>query len=220
MEKETQLTKIALADDHILLRNALAALINSFENCKVITESNNGKELVKTIEEGFLPDIILLDLNMPQMDGYDTASWMQSYYPKVHVLMLTMYDTELTMIRLLQVGVKGFLKKDIHPAELKFAISSVMQCGYYYTNDTTGKLVNLFRKNQEQSTLMRSMLTETEIRFLRLTCTEMTYKEIAVNMHLNPRAVDNLRDNLFDKLDVKSRVGLAMYSLKHGIHTF
>jgi two-component system invasion response regulator UvrY len=154
------------------------------------------------------------------MDGYDTASWMQSYYPKVHVLMLTMYDTELTMIRLLQVGVKGFLKKDIHPAELKFAISSVMQCGYYYTNDTTGKLVNLFRKNQEQSTLMRSMLTETEIRFLRLTCTEMTYKEIAVNMHLNPRAVDNLRDNLFDKLDVKSRVGLAMYSLKHGIHTF
>jgi DNA-binding NarL/FixJ family response regulator len=124
------------------------------------------------------------------------------------------------MIRLLQVGVKGFLKKDIHPSELKFAINSVIQFGYYYTNDTTGKLVNLFRKSQEQSTLIRSMLTEMEVRFLRLTCSEMTYKEIAVVMHINARAVDNLRDTLFAKLDVKSRVGLAMYSIKHGIHTF
>ena len=220
MDKELQLTKISLADDHALLRNALASLINSFENCKVITEVSGGRELIRLIEEGFVPDILLLDLNMPDMDGYDTAGWVQARYPQIHVLMLTMYDTELTMIRLLQVGVKGFLKKDIHPAELKFAINSVMQCGYYYTNDTTGKLVNLFRRSQEQSTLMRSMLTETEVRFLRLTCTEMTYKEIAVSMHLNPRAVDNLRDNLFDKLDVKSRVGLAMYSIKHGIHTF
>ncbi|MBA4166470.1 MAG: response regulator transcription factor [Chitinophagaceae bacterium] len=220
MDKELSLTKIALADDHVLLRNALATLINSFENCKVIIEASTGKELIKTIGEGSVPDIILLDLNMPELDGYDTALWMQCHLPQVHVLMLTMYDSELTMIRLLQVGVKGFLKKDIHPAELKFAISSVMQCGYYYTNDTTGKLVNLFRKSQEQSTLMRSMLTETEVRFLRLTCTEMTYKEIAVNMHLNPRAIDNLRDNLFNKLDVKSRVGLAMYAIKHGIYTF
>ena len=95
-----------------------------------------------------------------------------------------------------------------------------MQYGYYYTNNTTGKLVNLFRKSQEQSSLLRTMLNDTEIRFLRLACTEMTYKEIAVQMNLNPRAVDNLRDNLFEKLDVKSRVGLAMYSIRHGIQTF
>lgn len=220
MDKDVQLTKIALADDHVLLRNALATLINSFENCKVITEASTGQELIQTISEGFVPDIVLLDLNMPDLDGHETALWLQANHPDIHVLMLTMYDTELTMIRLLQVGVKGFLKKDIHPAELKFAITSVMQCGYYYTNDTTGRLVNLFRRSQEQHMLMRSMLTETEVRFLRMTCTEMTYKEIAARMHLNPRAVDNLRDNLFDKLDVKSRVGLAMYSIRHGIHTF
>lgn len=220
MDKDTQLTRIALADDHVLLRNALATLINSFDNCKVIIEASDGQELVNMISEGYVPDIVLLDLNMPVLDGYDTASWIQCHHPAVHVLMLTMYDTEQTMIRLLQVGVKGFLKKDIHPSELRYAINSVIQCGYYYTNDTTGKIVNLFRKNQEQTALTRSLLTEMEIRFLRLTCTEMTYKEIAVNMHLNPRAVDNLRDNLFDKLDVKSRVGLAMYSIRHGIHTF
>lgn len=220
MDKDVQLTKIALADDHVLLRNALATLINSFENCKVITEASTGRELIRTIEEGFVPHIILLDLNMPDVDGHETAVWLQANHPQIHVLMLTMYDTELTMIRLLQVGVKGFLKKDIHPGELKFAINSIMQCGYYYTNDTTGKLVNLFRRSQEHHTLMRSMLTETEVRFLRMACSEMTYKEIAVCMHLNPRAVDNLRDHLFDKLDVKSRVGLAMYSIRHGIHTF
>ncbi len=220
MDNEPQLTRIALADDHVLLRNALASLINSFENCKVITEASNGKQLIKSIEDGVLPNIILLDLNMPELGGYEAASWLQCYHPEIDILMLTMYDTEMTMIRLLQLGVKGFLKKDIHPSELRFAINSVRQFGYYYTNDTTGKLVNLFRKTQEQASFMRSMLTETEVRFLRFTCSELTYKEIAVRMHLNPRAVDNLRDTLFDKLDVKSRVGLAMYSIRHGIYTF
>ncbi|MEP7257198.1 MAG: response regulator transcription factor [Flavitalea sp.] len=213
-------TKIALADDHVLLRNALANLIESFEHCKIIIEASNGEELIKTIQGGQIPDIILLDLNMPLLDGYETAKWIQANFPNIHVLMLTMYDTELTMIRLLQVGVKGFLKKDIHPSELKFAINAVRQFGYYYTNNTTGKLVNLFRKSHESSSLLRTMLNEMEIRFLRLACTELTYKEIAAQMHLNPRAIDNLRDNLFGKLDVKSRVGLAMYSIKHGIQTF
>ncbi|MBL7735217.1 MAG: response regulator transcription factor [Chitinophagaceae bacterium] len=220
MNIETIKTKIALADDHILLRNALAALIGNFENCKIIIEASNGQELVNLIREGNVPDIVLLDLNMPVLDGYETAQWLQENHPGVHVLMLSMYDTELTMIRLLQAGVKGFLKKDIHPTELKFAISSVRENGYYYTNNTTGKLVNLFRKSHENSSLLRTMLNEMEIRFLRLACTEMTYKEIAAEMHLNPRAIDNLRDNLFGKLDVKSRVGLVMYSIKHGVQTF
>lgn len=220
MKIETTKIKIALADDHVLLRNALAALIGNFENCKIIIEASNGQELVNLIREGNVPDIVLLDLNMPVLDGYETAQWLQENHPGVHVLMLSMYDTELTMIRLLQVGVKGFLKKDIHPTELKFAISAVRENGYYYTNNTTGKLVNLFRKSHENSSLLRTMLNEMEIRFLRLACTEMTYKEIAGEMHLNPRAIDNLRDNLFGKLDVKSRVGLVMYSIKHGVQTF
>ncbi len=169
---------------------------------------------------GLVPDIILLDVSMPELDGFDTADWLHKYYPAVNILMLTMYDTEMSMIRLLKSGVKGFLKKDISPEELKFALETVIQNGYYYTNSTTGKLVNLFRKSQEQFSIIRTSLTETELRFLKLTCSEMTYKEIANEMHLNPRAVDNLRDTLFNKLEVKSRVGLAMYSIKHAIHTF
>ena len=212
--------KVALADDHILLRNALATLIEKFENCKVIMQVSNGQELIAEISKTNLPDVVLLDLNMPGMDGFQSATWLRDHHPSIHVLMLTMYDSELTLIRLLQAGVKGFLKKDIHPNELKYAIHSVMENGYYYSHNATGKLLNLFRNNSEShSKLNKTMLTEIDIRFLQLSCSEMTYKEIAQEMKLNPRGVDNLRDNLFTKLDIKSRVGLAMYAIRHGLVT-
>jgi len=93
-----------------------------------------------------------------------------------------------------------------------------MENGYYYSHNATGKLLNLFRNRSEAtSTLNKTMLTEIDIRFLQLSCSEMTYKEIAQEMKLNPRGVDNLRDNLFTKLEVKSRVGLAMYAIRHGL---
>ena len=216
--KKVDLIQVALADDHILLRNALASLIDRFENCKVVMQVSNGKELVTAISKDNLPDVVLLDLNMPGMNGFETATWLRDSYPSIHVLMLTMYDSELTLIRLLQAGVKGFLKKDIHPNELKYAIHSVIENGYYYSHNATGKLLNLFRINPASTSILdKSMLTETEIRFLQLSCSELTYKEIAQEMKLNPRGVDNLRDNLFTKLEVKSRVGLAMYAIRHGL---
>jgi DNA-binding NarL/FixJ family response regulator len=215
---ENNIIKIAMADDHVLLRNALASLIDSFGNCKVIYQSGSGKQLIASINSGILPDLVILDLNMPDMDGFETAAWLQNNFPAVHVVMLTMYDSELSLIRLLQVGVKGFLKKDIHPSELKFAIQSVIQSGYYYSNHTTGKLVNLFRQNTDGNmNLQKSMLTDLEISFLKLASTDLTYKEIAQQMKLNPRSIDTLRDQLFIKLDVKSRVGLAMVAIRNGI---
>ncbi len=217
MNKHNQI-KVALADDHILLRTALASLIANFENCKAVMQVSNGKELATEIEQGNLPDVVLLDLNMPEMNGFETACWLRDNHPSINVLMLTMYDSELSLIRLLQAGVKGFLKKDIHPKELQFAIHSVMENGYYYSHNATGKLLNLFRSQAEMThTLEKTMLNETEILFLQLSCSEMTYKEIAQKMTLNPRGVDNLRDNLFTKLEVKSRVGLAMYAIRHGL---
>lgn len=212
-------TKIALVDDHILLRNALSNLINTFENCKVIFQADNGEEMVSQIKKQIKPDIILLDLNMPIMDGYESANWVKEHHPEIHVLMLTMYDSELTLIRLLQAGVKGFLKKDVGPSELKFALNSVMQSGYYYSTQTAGRLANLFRNNNPKDSirLQGSMLTDPEVRFLKLACTDLTYKEIAQRIGYTPRAVDALRDHLFIKLDVKSRVGLAMVAIKNGL---
>src|SRR5215204_1001579 len=131
--KNNKIINVALADDHSLLRNALASLIDSFDTCKVIYQADDGKHLVEMVQTEAKPDVILLDLNMPHMDGYQTALWFQKNMPDVRILMLTMYDSEQTLIRLLQAGVKGFLKKDIEPAELRFAINSVMQSGYYYS---------------------------------------------------------------------------------------
>jgi len=216
-----KITKVGLADDHILLRSALATLINNFGNCEVVIQASTGRDLIKQVMSGTVPDIVFMDLSMPEMDGYETAIWLKNNSPSLHVLMLTMYNTELTLIRLLQAGVKGFLKKDIHPDELKYAIESVMRCGYYYSHHTTDKLVNLFRKQHDQTLLLeKTVMNDIEIKFLQLTSTEMTYKEIAQVMGLNPRAVDNLRDNLFEKLSAKSRIGLAMYAIRHGLVTF
>ena len=210
-----------MVDDHVLLRNALSSLIDSFGNCKVIHQSGNGKELLESLQSGIKPDVIILDLNMPVMNGLETAQWLQINAPDIKVLMLTMYDSELSLIRLLQAGVKGFLKKDIHPNELKFAISSVLEAGYYYSNHTTGKIVNLFRQNSPGIlTLQKAILSDQEIVFLKFACSDLTYKEIAGNMKLNPRAIDTIRDQLFVKLDVKSRVGLAIVAIRHGIVTF
>ena len=210
-----------MADDHLLLRNALASLIDSFGDCKVIYHAGTGKELVAKIAAGPVPDVAILDLNMPDMDGFETAEWIQKNFPQTHVLMLTMYDSELSLIRLLQAGAKGFLKKDIHPDELKFAIHSVVQSGYYYSNHTTGKLVNLFRNKPDSfSNLQKAMLSDQELVFLKFVCSDLTYKEIAQRMGLNPRSVDTLRDQMFFKLDVKSRVGLAMVAIRHGVVTF
>jgi two-component system, NarL family, invasion response regulator UvrY len=220
MKKATDKVKVALADDHVLLRNALAALINGFEGCAVVMEVSNGKELQQKIAAK-QPDVLLLDLNMPEMDGFETANWLQQHYPVVQVLMLTMYDSEATLIRLLQAGVKGFLKKDIHPNELKFAIQSVMQSGYYYSLQTSGKLANLFRSRTGCATaLEKNMLNEEEIQFIKLSTTEYTYKAIAGQMNLNPRSIYSMRDALFQKLEIKSRVGLAMYAIKNGLVAF
>jgi DNA-binding NarL/FixJ family response regulator len=215
---ESKELKIALVDDHQLLRNALGALIDGFEECKVIHQSSNGREFVDYLSSGAMPDVVILDLNMPELDGLNTALLLQKNFPTICILMLTMYDSELSLIRLLQAGVKGFLKKDIHPSELKFAIHCVVQNGYYYSNHTTGKLINLFKNSNDSKFPSQSpVLADHELRFLKLACSDLTYKEIAQKMKLNPRSVDNLRDQLFLKLDVRSRVGLVITAIKNGI---
>lgn len=214
---ETRHIRVALVDDHVLLRKALAHLINGFAGCEVVFEAADGQELAEHIGNRNI-DMVLLDLHMPRMNGYETTLWLREHYPDTRILMLTMYDAEEVLIRLLKAGVKGFLKKDIHPAELETAIHAVMDTGYYYTHHVSGKLADLFRGGDgDRFQLNRLLFTEQEMTFIKLACTDKTYKEIAGDMGLNPRSVDNLREHVFQKLDVKSRVGLAMYAMTTGI---
>lgn len=216
--KQTQPINIILADDHIVLRDALALSIDASENFRVIGRAADGYELLELLRLGEIPDIILLDLHMPKMDGYEVAAIIQRKYPSVKVLVLTMYDSEIALIRLLQMGVRGFLKKDIHPNELDVALEEVANDGYHYSNNTTGKLgVMLYKAKIDKTSIEKSLPSEIEVEFLKLASTDMTYKEIAMVMKLTPRAVDSYRDALFEKLDVKSRVGLAIFSIRNGI---
>lgn len=211
-----------MVDDHILLRDALAGVINGFDDCKVMLAATNGKELMEKLQPDHLPNLVILDLNMPEMDGYETARNLRMTYPEIYVLVLSMYDSEVSLLRMLQAGARGFLKKDIHPAELKLAIQSVIATGYYYSAGSAGRLVSLFRKGQARNPGAQPEqfnLTANEIRFLQLAGTEMSYKEIATLMEISPRTVDNYRDSLFVKLNVKSRVGLAIYAVKSGLVT-
>jgi two-component system invasion response regulator UvrY len=210
--------KIALVDDHTVLVNALSDLINKWDGFFVIFTACNGVDLQDKIKKWGKPDIIVLDLNMPKMDGYQTASWLKTQYPDILILVLTMFDSEIPLIRLLQQGVKGFIKKDIHPDELKIAISTMKEEGYYYPLQTVGKMVNLFQINrQNKRELDTKSLNPLEIEFLYLVCTELTYKEIAIRLNLSPKTIDALRDQLFVRFDVKSRVGLALYAVKNGL---
>lgn len=212
------LIKVCLVDDHVLLRNALAVLLDKSGSCQVIMQASNGKELIDMLPKNTKPDVILLDMNMPIMDGHQTSIWLKNNYPEIKVLMLTMYDSEIALIRLLQAGVVGFMKKDVHPNEMINAIHLVLNQGFYYSSNTSSKLAGLFREANDTSFLLHKVMFDaTEIEFLKLVCTELTYKEIAIQMKLNPRSIDTIRDSLFTRLDVKSRVGLAMYAIRHGI---
>jgi DNA-binding NarL/FixJ family response regulator len=208
---------VALADDHILLRNGLAGLIKNFGH-EVLFEVNNGEELVKKIRDGEHPDLVLMDINMPVMDGYATAGWLKENHPEIKVLALSMLDDENAIIRMIKNGARGYVLKESEPGELKTAINAVLEKGFYYSEMVTGRLVHsisgIDNGGGSQQVLQ---LTDREIEFLKLACTEMTYKEIASQMYLSPRTIDGYRDALFLKLDLKTRTGLVIYSIKNGI---
>jgi len=213
------LVRIGLIDDHILLRDSLARVINSFENYTVSMVAENGKAFIEKLNPLNKPDILILDLNMPEMDGHETTYWIAKNHPEIRILILTMYDSE-TLIHLIKSGVRGFLKKDVSPGELRYAMQCIMADGNYCSHTITGRLFNLM-KNQgnKNSTWGSVILSEHEITFLKHVTSEMTYKEIALLMKISPRTIDNYRDALFLKLNVKSRVGLAMYAIRSGIVT-
>jgi two-component system invasion response regulator UvrY len=210
---------VALVDDHVLLRNGLANLIRSFGEYAVVFEAHNGEDLIRQLDSHCQPDLVLLDINMPEMDGYETALWLKTHYPDVKILALSMYDTDNSIIRMLKNGVKGYVLKDIEPAELKMALDSVIQKGFYYSEIVTGKLIHTINTLDDPEQTMHQFLAlnERELEFLKLVCSEYTYKEIAEFMYLSPRTIDGYRDTLFDKLQVRTRVGLVMYAIRNGI---
>lgn len=209
------MTQVALVDDHALLRSGLAAVINSFGDYKVQFEADNGKHFIEQVKQFGIPEIVLLDITMPEMDGFETARWVKDHFPETKVLILSMMDSDSAIIRMLRNGAKGYILKDSKPEVLRSALYDVVNKGFCLNELVTGKLVHLINKTESDTDALQ--LNEREIEFLKLCCTEKSYKEIASDMHISPRAVEALRCNLFEKLNTTSRVGLVLYTIKNGM---
>ena len=210
-------TKLILVDDHVLLRQGLAGLLSAL-GYSILCEFDDGESLLQKIDKNNLPDVVLMDIQMPKMDGYEATLWLGKHYPTVHVLALSMLDNETSVIRMIKSGAKGYILKDANPMELKTAIESVMRTGFHYTDRVTGKLVHSVEHMEDDlggANKLLLSLNEREIEFLKLASTEMTYREIASKMYLSPRTIDGYRDTLFQKLDVKSRIGLVLFAIKN-----
>ena len=210
---------VALIDDHVLLRKGLAGLVNSFDDYEVVSEAAQGDHWIQNLDTKKLPSIVLLDINMPGMDGYETAKWLKENHPQVLVLALSMYDNENAIIRMLRLGARGYILKDADPSELKAALDSVARKGFYYSELVTGRIMHAINKLDDDNSATKNLinLSEREIEFLKWACTELTYKEIAEKMFLSARTIDGYRDALFEKLKIKTRVGLAIYAIRNGI---
>ncbi|HRH48579.1 MAG TPA: response regulator transcription factor [Panacibacter sp.] len=208
---------IALVDDHALLRNGLAGVINSFDNFNVVFEADNGKHFIRLLKTNPKPSVVLLDINMPEMNGFETALWIKNNEPNIKILVLSMMDDDSSIIKMLHYGIKGFILKDSKPAVLRKALEEVTERGFFFNDVVSGKMVHLINKTDAEKQNMPLVLSERELLFLELCCTEKSYKEIADSMGIGTRSVETLRSNMFEKLETLSRVGLVMYSIRNGI---
>jgi DNA-binding NarL/FixJ family response regulator len=207
---------IVIVDDHILIAKAISSILANFPQFEVLYECENGKEFQeKCNHPNNIPDIVLLDVSMPIMDGFETARWIKEHHPSVLVMALSMQDDESSLIKMVRSGAKGYLLKNVHPTGLEIALNSLVSRGFYYPDWATDKVFSSIR-NEDAAVEEKIPITDREKDFLRFTVTELSYKEIADQMCCSHRTVEAYRDSLFDKLNLRSRVGLAVYAIKNG----
>lgn len=207
--------KVVLVDDHTLFRKGMVELINNFPDFEVVWDVSNGSEFVNEIRTRTFPDLVLLDIAMPVMDGFGTGQWIKKKFPDLKFIVLSMSDNESEIIRMIKIGARGYILKDADPAYLERALRDIVAKGFYYSEWLSGTLINNIRGLDTKRDA--DVLSEKELEFLKLACTEMTYKEIADKMNLSARTIDGYRDAIFEKLSLKSRVGIVLYAIKHGI---
>ncbi len=206
---------VIIVDDHLLFSQALNGLVSNFEEFNVVTILNNGKEVVDYFsKENKQPQIVLMDIQMPIMNGIEATQWLKDNKPEIKVLALSMEAEENTILKMLRAGAKGYLLKDIHPSVLQHALKEVHSAGFYYTENITNTLLNSIDKKENPTAIK---LKERELEFLKLTCSEMTYKQIAERMFLSPKTIENYREALFEKLEAKTRIGLVLYAIREKI---
>jgi DNA-binding NarL/FixJ family response regulator len=210
--------KVAIADDHKIFRKGVILSLRTYPNIKFVQEADNGEELLTGLAES-QPDIVLMDLRMPQKDGIETTKVISKLYPNMKVLVLTMYEDERFVSHLMENGANGYLLKSADPSEIKKAIMEVMARGYYLNN-----FVNrvLLKKSHARSKSIPSLnsevvLNEKEREVIRLLCMEYTAQEIAQKMEISPRTVEAIKDRLMERFGTKNTAGLVFFAVKNNL---
>ena len=208
--------KVALVDDHVLIRNSLAKLVASFPNCTVLFEADNGRHCIEFLNKHILPDILLLDISMPVMDGFETAIYVSQHFPLVRILTLTMLTDERSIVKMLRNGARGYLSKNISPQILLEAINEMADKNLYMPQEVSEKLLTGLQHDLSEVVAV-SALSDKEREFLALMPTDFTYTEIAKKMSISPRTVDDYREKLFKKLHATTRMDLAVYAIRNDL---
>jgi DNA-binding NarL/FixJ family response regulator len=208
---------VVIVDDHTLLSQAIQGMVDTFEKFTVLYTCKNGQELVEKFSNSqkHIPDVVLMDINMPIMNGIETTAWISKVHPNVNVMALSVEDDDITVLKMLKAGAIGYLLKDTEKAILEKALIEIAETGFYHSKNVTNLLMKSVSGNIEKELIFK----ERELAFMKLSCTELTYKEIAHKMCLSPKTIDGYRNDLFVKLNVKNRVGLVMYAIKNKIYT-
>jgi DNA-binding NarL/FixJ family response regulator len=197
---------IAIVDDHTLMSKALENMIVENPNYRVVMNQPNGEDFIEALQKSEeLPAVVLMDINMPFKN-----------HPEIKVIALTMEDDEKILIKMLKAGAKGYLLKDMQPSILFQAIDTVYEKGSFYTDFVAQKLLKVKTEDLKTESLL-SELKGRELEFIKWACSELTYKEIADKMFVSPKTVDGYRDSVFIKLEIKNRVGLVLFAMKHNL---
>lgn len=208
--------RVAIVDDHQLFRDGIAGVLNTYPHCELSAAYANGRDFTAALNQiKNIPDVVLLDLQMPVMNGLETCKFLKQHHPEIKILMLSMSDEPRHISETMQNGASGYLTKNITPEELELAITTVFTKGYYLNDLTSAALLKYISPAQKDS----AALNERELEFIKLCCSELTFAEIAKEMYMSVRTIEFYRANLYNKLKVKSRTGLVLYALRNKLVT-
>lgn len=210
--------KVAIADDYRIFREGLKVSLSQDDKMDMIFEVDNGEDLLKNIETN-KPDVVIMDLKMPIMDGMEATQQLRKKYQDIKVVVVSMYDDDKFIIHLMEIGANGYLFKNAEPDEIRKAIHSVYENGYYF-NDIVNKalLKKLVLKGNIKPSFNQNVeLTERELQVLKLICEEKTAAEIGKEIFLSPRSVEGIRQRLIEKIGVRNTAGLVMFAAKNGM---